>query len=693
MALIATMLVNLKANAEQFNRAMASASLRTSAFERQAKVVGAAAGRAFMYIGAAAAGMAAVTLRAYAQQEEAERGLRAALNATGQAAGQHMESLLESAKAIQRLTIIGDEAALALMKQATNLGINAEQLPEVTRGVIGLSEALGINMQSAIRYGALALQGEFTVLQRYVPALRMTTDAGEKLAIVQRLMASGWEQAQERTKTFWGRLVQLKNELGDVAEKIGEALVPAAETLIGWLRTLAVWIGGINASHVRWAALATGVVLAVTGLVAVMGKLVAAVKIAKIAYAAYGVVKAWVLGMTGAGIVLVAAAAVAAAAAGVAIYKLAGSWEEAAEKAKAANEEQDKIKNTLKGVASAATDAAAGIDRMTEVEKRGQTSLDSLRKAHADMYTELNHLKSGLTEQEQGWKDLVDSIKEWGTPWQIEQANKLAGSMRHLSRVLEPLRAKAEATKDALARLAEVNKELAALRGVDAGALGEKLFEALRDIVKAAGMEGVARFTTAIDNIRNAMKDLKPEQLIEIQDLLTKGVDPLILAMTVRSMAEINRELQKMTEQEEAAAAAKARFEDVQKFAEGVKESLKTPIERFKEFRDKIEEVNVALKAEAEALRIAGKEAEARAIEELMLTEAEKIAALREKMAGLMGREGRKDVGEFMEISRGIDIRGLIRGEAKPELEKLDKQIVILDDIRAEVRKGGGLVP
>jgi len=284
------------------------------------------------------------------------------------------------------------------------------------------------------------------------------------------------------------------------------------------------------------------------------------------------------------------------------------------------------------------------------------------------MYTELNHLKSGLTEQEQGWKDLVDSVKEWGTPWQIEQANKLAGSMRYLSRELDPLRAKAEATKDALARLAEVNKELAVLRGVDAGALGEKLFNALKDIVKATGTEGVTSITTAVDNIRNAMKDLKPEQLIEIQDLLTKGVDPLILARTVRSMAEINRELQKMTEQAEAARAAEEKAEGVRKFAESVKESLKTPVERFKEFRDQLRE----------------------AVEAGLLGEAEMTAALQAKMRDLMGR--RRDEGEFMEIRRGIDIRGLMGREAKPELEKLDEQIDMLEKIETNTREAGGLV-
>jgi len=663
MALIATMLVNLKANAEQFNRAMGQASLRTSAFERQAKAVGAAAGRAFLYIGTAAAGMAAVTLRAYAQQEEAERGLRAALNATGQAAGLHMERLLEAAAAIQRVTTVGDEAALGLMKYATNLGISAQQLPGVTRAAIGLAEALGIDVESAVRYVALALQGQFTTLQRYIPALRTAADMNEKLAIVLRIAAGGFVQGEEKAKGFWGRIQQLRNELDEVAERIGAALAPAIQSLVGWLRTLAAWIGGLNEAHVRWAALATGAVLAITGLIYVMSKLVAAVHLAKIAYAAYGVVKAWVLGMTGAGIILVAAAAVAAAAAGLAIYELAKSWEDAAEKAKKANEEQDKILSTLKGVTGAATDAAKALSPWVEEWKNVQETIEPFKKRLRELWDEIEILTRGITAEQLAMERLIKTMEYRGTEYQIADARELAEQTAEATAEVERLRTAFEATEDAQQKIDELRRAMIVLRGVEPAWVGEQLTKAL-----LAAQTPADEITRLLQNMGAALEALSSVQLTEILEGLSKGADPANLTELVRRMAEFNRLTQEQADRAEAAREAEQKAEGVRRFAEGVKESLKTPVERFKEFREQLRE----------------------AVEAGLLGEAEMTAALQKKMGDLMGR--RRDEGKFMEISRGIDIKGLMGREAKPELQKLDEQIDILDDIRNSVREGGGLV-
>lgn len=194
-----------------------------------------AIGRQFAIVGAAAAAAGAVVTRAFAKQEQAEKDLEAAIRSRGQAVGELLPKLKAEARAIQSVTTAGDENTLALQAQLLNLGLMPSQMSEATRGAIGLAKALQLDANAAARYTALALQGEFTILQRYVPALRQATSEAEKQKIVMDLMNRGFAQAVMATDTVGGRFTQLKNTLGDLGEAFGAALTgqgSAADALL-----------------------------------------------------------------------------------------------------------------------------------------------------------------------------------------------------------------------------------------------------------------------------------------------------------------------------------------------------------------------------------------------------------------------------------------------------------------------------
>jgi len=90
-----------------------------------------------------------------------------------------------------------------------------------------------------MRYSALALQGKTTMLGRYIPAIRMAANDAEKFAAIQATAARGMELAKDETKTFSGQLAQLRNNLGDVAERFGMALMPLFDKFVGILRGFA----------------------------------------------------------------------------------------------------------------------------------------------------------------------------------------------------------------------------------------------------------------------------------------------------------------------------------------------------------------------------------------------------------------------------------------------------------------------
>jgi hypothetical protein len=148
-------------------------------------------------------------------QEQAEAKLEAVTK-------QNISGFKEFAAEMQSLTTIGDEAILQVQTLGAQMGIQNEQLNEASKGAIGLSKAFGIDLASSMKMVALANEGEFNMLARYIPALRSATTEAEKNAIVQEAMAKGFDAAKAEAETFTGRLEQLKNIQGDNLEAFGK---------------------------------------------------------------------------------------------------------------------------------------------------------------------------------------------------------------------------------------------------------------------------------------------------------------------------------------------------------------------------------------------------------------------------------------------------------------------------------------
>lgn len=180
--------------------------------------------RMTMFVTAPLVAGAGLAVRAFMQQEAAEADMESTLKTLGHEVEGNLERFKKFAAEIQKSTIYGDEFTLGLMTQALNLGSSSDALEENTRMSIGLAKALKMDVATALRYTILATQGEFTMLNRYLPALRATEDATEKMAIVTKVAAAGFKQAEDYTRTAAGRFKQLGNEIGDVTEKPGKVL-------------------------------------------------------------------------------------------------------------------------------------------------------------------------------------------------------------------------------------------------------------------------------------------------------------------------------------------------------------------------------------------------------------------------------------------------------------------------------------
>ncbi len=233
-----------------------------------------AAAAAATYFGARAlARFARSSLEAYAAQEAAVNHLDAALKILGKSGEDTMADMQKFASSIQEVTTVGDEAVLELMALGSSMGkLSGEALKDATKAAIGLSKAFGMDAVAAMRLVARAAQGDTSSLSRYGIKLDATLSIQEKFNAVLKIGASNFVLAEAETETFAGQMKQLSNSLGDLTEKVGEALVPMVKKLAGHLQGLTIDSVKSMAKFAKWtASIALGAILAPKLIAAIMG--------------------------------------------------------------------------------------------------------------------------------------------------------------------------------------------------------------------------------------------------------------------------------------------------------------------------------------------------------------------------------------------------------------------------------------
>jgi hypothetical protein len=178
------------------------------------------------------------TVKAFAESEQAIAGLEGALIGLGKSPAQ-IDALTKSfgrlASQIQKETGVSDEATLSMITQLMQLGVLENQMEQAARAVVAL-KSVGMEQQAAMKAVSMAIQGNYSMLQRYVPALRDAKSETEKASIVNKLFSATYEQQQKQLNTVAGGWTAFKENVGDAMELIGGAIVRGlrlGETLAG----------------------------------------------------------------------------------------------------------------------------------------------------------------------------------------------------------------------------------------------------------------------------------------------------------------------------------------------------------------------------------------------------------------------------------------------------------------------------
>ena len=161
---------------------------------------------------------------AYFAQQESVLLLESALRASGQEVDNNSRQMQQFASSLQAVTTVGDETSIQLMQIATSAGLSAEQAQQATKDAIGLSKAFGVDLQAAIKATTNAQQGNYDLLNRYIPSVKNATDETQKAAIAEDALAKAFEVATAQGNTARGEQQQLNNLWGDTKEILGDLI-------------------------------------------------------------------------------------------------------------------------------------------------------------------------------------------------------------------------------------------------------------------------------------------------------------------------------------------------------------------------------------------------------------------------------------------------------------------------------------
>jgi hypothetical protein len=175
---------------------------------------------------------AVTSLDAFRKQEEAEQRLIQALQKRGIATAETIQISLDAAKALQEISVVGDETAINIQAVALSFGASQKDAIRFTRAAADLSAALNVDLDQASRQLVKTLGGFAGELAEMIPAIKELTKEQLQAGAVLDLVEGKFKGfAEGAANTFSGQMKQLGNEVGDVTELFGQAMVPGLNEL------------------------------------------------------------------------------------------------------------------------------------------------------------------------------------------------------------------------------------------------------------------------------------------------------------------------------------------------------------------------------------------------------------------------------------------------------------------------------
>ncbi len=182
-------------------------------------------------VGGSITAMAALGVKAQAEQEASSTKLAAAIKGSGQAIDQ--AKLERLAGELQKTTQFSDDATLEMMAMLASFQLTGSEIEQLAPRIQNIAALMGTDLHSAaIAVGKAIQTGSWAALRRYgIVVDEAVAKSGDFAAIMKEIDKNTGPAAEMLGNTATGAAARLTNQFGELQESIGKALIPSLITL------------------------------------------------------------------------------------------------------------------------------------------------------------------------------------------------------------------------------------------------------------------------------------------------------------------------------------------------------------------------------------------------------------------------------------------------------------------------------
>ncbi len=188
---------------------------------------------------------------AFDAQTESVRRLNSALQIRGASAAS--SQMQDVAKSIEKMTGVSDNAALALMQQASGMGFATGKMDDAAKAAIGLGNAMGKDAASAMGDLKAALEGNFDAFAAVNPQIMYMRTNQERLAAVMAIANQGLAAQAADMTTVAGSGRRADSAMSSLMESIGKIIAPIRVLINAGLQQLATSFDSLLVPAVEYA--------------------------------------------------------------------------------------------------------------------------------------------------------------------------------------------------------------------------------------------------------------------------------------------------------------------------------------------------------------------------------------------------------------------------------------------------------
>jgi hypothetical protein len=208
-------------------------------------------------------------LHNYGEAERGEMMLSTALKANGRDVDATLDRYKDYANELQKTTTLEDDYVLTLFKKAEQQELSGKYAEQAVHDAVSLAAATGGSADAMMRMSSAMAKGDIKgamQFKRMIPELRSVKDETELVAKYNKLVATGFAQAQAETNTYMGAMKRLNVAYGNAQELIGKVVADGLVPLVKWLQEGVDWFQTLSPETIKWITIIGGVVAGVAAL-------------------------------------------------------------------------------------------------------------------------------------------------------------------------------------------------------------------------------------------------------------------------------------------------------------------------------------------------------------------------------------------------------------------------------------------